>query len=287
MSTKVSTITADGVNIFYRSAGSPTAPVLLLLHGFPSSSHQYRNLIPLLSQKYQVIAPDFPGFGFTTVPDDRKYQYNFASLTQTTSAFLDALKISKFAIYIFDYGAPVGLRLALERPQAITAIISQNGNAYVEGLGAFWDPIKAYWQSDSPADRENLRNSILTYDATKWQYQNGNPAFDAVPPESYTLDYALMEAPGNKDIQLDLFRDYGSNLPLYPQFQAYFRTSQVPILAAWGANDLIFVSAGAIAFGKDSKLAEIHLLGAPHFALEGREDVFAGLILDFLKRHGI
>jgi pimeloyl-ACP methyl ester carboxylesterase len=201
MSVKISTITADGVDVFYRSAGNPNSPVLLLVHGFPSSSHQYRNLIPLLSQKYHVVAPDLPGFGFTVVPDDRKYQYNFANLAQTTAAFVDALKISKFAIYIFDYGAPVGLRLALERPKAITAIISQNGNAYVDGLGAFWDPIKAYWASGSSEDRENLRGSLLTFEATKWQYEEGNPTPAIVPPESYNLDYALMARPGNKDIQ--------------------------------------------------------------------------------------
>jgi len=284
---KVSTITADGVDVFYRSAGNPTSPVLLLLHGFPSSSHQYRNLIPLLSDNYHVIAPDFPGFGFTTVPHTRKYEYTFANLTQTVAAFLDALKITKFAVYFFDYGAPVGLRLALERPTAVTAIISQNGNAYVEGLGAFWDPIRAYWASDSSEDREKIRDGILTFAATKWQYEEGNPTPATVPPESYTLDYALMERPGNKDIQLDLFKSYGSNLPLYPKFHEYFKSSKVPILAAWGKNDLIFISPGAIAFGQDNRLAEIHLLDAPHFALEGREEVFAGLILDFLKRHGI
>jgi pimeloyl-ACP methyl ester carboxylesterase len=201
MPTKVSTINADGINIFYRSAGNPNTPVLLLLHGFPSSSHQYRNLIPLLSQKYQVIAPDLPGFGFTDVPDSRQYQYNFANLTQTIGAFLDALKVTRFIIYIFDYGAPVGLRLALERPQAVLAIISQNGNAYLEGLGAFWDPIKAYWQSDSPVDREKLRTSLLTFNATKWQYEFGNPTPDAVPPESYFLDYALMQGTSNQNIQ--------------------------------------------------------------------------------------
>jgi len=287
MATKISTVTADGVNVFYRSAGDPTAPVLLLLHGFPSSSHQYRNLIPLLSHKYHVIAPDLPGFGFTTVPSERNYKYTFAALTQTISAFLSTLKITKFSIYIFDYGAPVGLRLALDNPSAITAIISQNGNAYVEGLGDFWDPIKTYWASQSHEDREKLRPALLTYAATKWQYENGNPNPEVVPPESYTLDYALMEREGNKEIQLDLFGDYGSNIPLYPKFQEYFRNSKVPILAAWGKGDVIFVPPGATAFGRDNKLAEIHLLDAPHFALEGREEVFSGLILDFLKRHKI
>ncbi|KAH8595540.1 Alpha/Beta hydrolase protein [Bisporella sp. PMI_857] len=285
--TKLSNITVDGVDVFYRAAGNPSLPTLLLLHGFPSSSHQYRNLIPILSKSYHVVAPDFPGFGFTTVPEDRHYQYTFANLAQTTAAFIDALRISKFTVYIFDYGAPVALRLALDRPDAITGIITQNGNAYAEGLGGFWDQIKVYWASNSTEDRENLRKTLLTLAATKWQYENGNPAFENVPPETYHLDYALMERPGNKDIQLDLFKNYETNLPLYPKFQEYFRTSNVPILAVWGSADQIFIPAGATAFKKDSKTAEVHLLDAPHFALEGREQVFADLILEFLKRHGI
>ncbi|KAE9365193.1 alpha/beta-hydrolase [Stipitochalara longipes BDJ] len=285
--TKISSITVDGVDLFYRSAGSPSSPVILLLHGFPSSSHQYRNLIPLLASNYHVIAPDLPGFGFTVVPENRQYKYTFASLAITVGAFVDALKISKFAIYIFDYGAPTGLRLALERPEAITAIISQNGNAYVEGLGAFWNPIKAYWASGSISDREVLRNTILTFEATKWQYENGAPSPGSVSPETYYLDYTLMERPGNKDIQLDLFRDYGTNLPLYPKFQEYFRNSNVPVLAVWGKNDEIFIPPGAEAFKKDVKRLEVHLLDAPHFAIETNERAFAGLILDFLQKHGI
>lgn len=201
MSVKISTINTDGVDIFYRHAGNPASPVILLLHGFPSSSHQYRNLIPLLSEKYNVIAPDLPGFGFTVVPSDRKYEYTFANLAHTIGTFVDALKISKFAIYIFDYGAPVGLRLALERPNAITAIITQNGNAYEDGLGEFWDPVKAYWASGSAEDRQKLSEQLLTFEATKWQYEDGNPTPEIVPPESYTLDFALLSRPGNNDIQ--------------------------------------------------------------------------------------
>jgi pimeloyl-ACP methyl ester carboxylesterase len=287
--TKVSTINVDGADLFYRSAGSPSSPTILLLHGFPSSSHQYRNLIPLLSKKYHVLAPDFPGYGFTTVPTTRDYRYTFANLATTTLAFLDALHIPRFAVYIFDYGAPVALRMALQRPDAITAIITQNGNAYVDGLGAFWDPFKAYWASGNPQDRAALRDTLLTFDATKWQYHNGSPDPDAVPPETYHLDQALMERPGNKEVQLDLFKDYATNVPLYPQFQAYFRSSKVPVLAAWGKNDEIFVKAGAEAFRKDvdGERLEVHLLDAPHFALEGREDQFAELILGFLEKHGI
>lgn len=285
--TKISTITVDGVNLLYRSAGSSSSPVILLLHGFPSSSHQYRNLIPLLASNYYVVAPDLPGFGFTVVPESREYKYTFSSLATTVGAFLDALEITKFAVYIFDYGAPTGLRLALERPEAVTAIISQNGNAYVEGLGAFWDPIKAYWASGSTNDREVLRNTILTFEATKWQYENGAPHPGSVPPETYYLDYALMDRPGNKDIQLDYFKDYGTNLPLYPKFQEYFRKSDVPVLAVWGKNDQIFIPPGAEAFKKDVKKLEVHLLDAPHFALETIEGHFAKLITDFLKKHGI
>ena len=196
--TKNSNISVDGVDLFYRSAGSPSNPVILLLHGFPSSSHQFRNLIPLLALNYYVIAPDLPGFGFTVIPETRQYKYTFANLAITVGAFVDALKISKFAIYIFDYGAPTGLRLALERPEAITAIISQNGNAYEEGLGAFWDPIKALWASGSTSDREVLLNSILTFDATIWQYHNGAPNPGSVSPETYIWTTLLWRDPGTK-----------------------------------------------------------------------------------------
>jgi pimeloyl-ACP methyl ester carboxylesterase len=287
MSVQVSSLKIDGIDVFYRSAGDSSSPVILLLHGFPTSSHQFRNLIPLLAEQYYVLAPDFPGFGFTVVPDSLRYQYTFANLAKITGSFLDALSVTKFAVYIFDYGAPTALRLALERPEAVTAIISQNGNAYVEGLGDFWKPIQAYWASDSKEDREVLRNSILTFEATKWQYENGNPNPEAVAPETYYLDQALMERPGNKEIQLDLFRDYGSNVPLYPKFQEYFRNSGVPVLAVWGKGDAIFVPPGAEAFKRDVKNVEVHLLDAPHFAIETREKLFAGLILGFLKKNGI
>ena len=285
--TAISNITVDGLDLFYRSAGSPSSPVILLLHGFPSSSHQYRNLIPLLAMHYFVIAPDLPGFGFTVVPEARNYKYTFSSLATTVGAFLDVLEIRKFAVYIFDYGAPTGLRLALERPEAVTAIITQNGNAYVEGLGAFWDPFRAYWSSGSSQDRQALNDSLLTFAATKWQYENGSPHPASVPPETYNLDYALMERPGNKDIQLDFFKDYGTNVPLYPKFQEYFRESNVPVLAVWGKNDLIFIPAGAEAFKKDVKNLELHLLDAPHFAIETIEGQFSELILAFLKKNGV
>jgi pimeloyl-ACP methyl ester carboxylesterase len=286
--TQISTITADGVDIFYRSAGSTSDPVILLLHGFPSSSHMFRNLIPLLSKQYRVIAPDFPGFGFTTVPEDRKYKYTFENLTRTTEAFLDALKIQNFAVYIFDYGAPVAFRLALNRPKAITAIVAQNGNAYEEGLGKdFWAPVETYWKSGSKEDRNKIDSAVLNFDATKWQYTFGSPHPDFISPESYHLDSALLERPGNHGIQLDLLYDYRTNVPLYPRFQQYLETSGVPVLAAWGKNDPIFVAPGAEAYKKHVKDIKIHYLDAGHFALETNEVEVSKLIADFLKEHGI
>ncbi|KAI5918128.1 Alpha/Beta hydrolase protein [Camillea tinctor] len=283
--TAIGNVSADGINIFYRYAGPPDAPVILLLHGFPASSFMFRNLIPLLALSYHVIAPDLPGFGFTQVPSERNYQYTFANFAKTTEAFLDALHIEQFAVYIFDYGAPTGLRVALDRPDAITAIISQNGNAYVEGLGAsFWAPVERYWASNSTADRDALRPA-LTFNATRGQYVDGSPHPDKIPPETYHLDQALLERPGNKDLQLDILYDYRTNVALYPQFQAYFRDSGVPVLAAWGRNDAIFVPPGAEAFARDVKDFELHFLDAGHFALETNEVEVAGLIDAFLKKH--
>jgi pimeloyl-ACP methyl ester carboxylesterase len=288
--TKVSMVTADGVEVFYRSAGSSTAPVVLLLHGFPSSSHMFRNLIPLLASKYYVIAPDLPGFGFTVVPASRNYKYTFASIAQTTAAFLDVLNIKKFAVYIFDYGAPIAFRLALERPDAITALVTQNGNAYVEGLGKdFWAPIQQYWTSGAPSDREAIRTAALNFDTTKWQYTNGSPHPDAIPPESYYLDTALMARLGNEDIQLDMIYDYRTNVELYPRFQAWLRDSQVKVLAVWGKNDPIFVKEGAEAFRRDvgEERLRVGWFDAGHFALETNEEEMAGLILGFLGKFGI
>ncbi|KAI1175171.1 alpha/beta-hydrolase [Nemania sp. FL0916] len=280
-------VTADGLNIFYREAGAKDAPVILLLHGFPSSSFMFRNLIPLLAGSYRVIAPDLPGYGFTEVPAERGYEYTFANFAKTVGALLDELKIKKFAVYIFDYGAPTGLRLALERPDAVTAIISQNGNAYVEGFGKdFWAPIQKYWDSGSQEDREALRG-LLTFDTTKFQYTNGSPHPTKVEPETYHLDQALMDRPGNKDIQLDLFYDYRTNVGLYPDFQQYFRSSNVPVLAVWGKNDIIFVPPGAEAFKRDVKDLELHFLDTGHFAIETNEVQFADWISGFLKKHGI
>lgn len=284
---KTTTVSADGLKVFYRHAGSPSAPTILLLHGFPSSSHQFRNLIPLLASKYHVVAPDLPGYGFTVVPPEREYKYTFANFATTIGAFLDALAIKKFAVYIFDYGAPTGLRLALKRPDAVAAIISQNGNAYVEGFGeAFWAPVKKYWATGSQEDGDALRQ-FFELPATKWQYTNGAKDPDAIAPEAWTLDQALIDREGNKDIQLALFYDYRTNVALYPAIQEYFKRSDVPVLAAWGKNDEIFVAPGAEAFKKDVKKLEVKYLDAGHFAIETNEETVAGWIDDFLVKFDV
>jgi pimeloyl-ACP methyl ester carboxylesterase len=277
----------NGIKVFYREAGSKSAPVVLLLHGFPSSSHQYVKLTNLLASKYHVIAPDLPGFGFTEVPSSLDFEYSFASLTATLASFLDVLGISKFAVYVFDYGAPTALRLALQRPDAITAIISQNGNAYDEGLGDFWNPLKAWWGKNDDATTAFLRNNFLTLEETKRQYTTGEPDPDVIDPATYYLDWVLLERPGNKDIQLSLFMDYKTNVSLYPQFQQYFRKSQVPVLAVWGKGDIIFIPPGAEAFKRDLPNAEVHFLDAGHFAVESHTEDIANLMLAFLEKNGI
>lgn len=280
---EVNTLSVDGVEVFYRSSGPKDGPVLLLLHGFPTSSHQYRNLIPLLSHKYRVIAPDYPGFGFTSVPTSRNYVYTFANIATTISGFLEALKITKFSMFIFDYGAPVGLRIALKRPEAVQAIITQNGNAYEEGLGgAHWQLRREWWATGDTSFREAVRAKSLNFAATKAQYTTGTTKI--VQPESYTLDWALMSSPEKQEIMLDLLKDYGTNVELYPEFQRYFRESQVPLLAAWGKNDPSFIPPGARAFQRDLPKAEVVLLDAGHFAAESDTEEIARLMLDFLKR---
>jgi pimeloyl-ACP methyl ester carboxylesterase len=248
----------------------------------------FRNLIPLLAHKYRVIAPDLPGFGFTARPATRQYKYSFDNLAGTIEAFLDTLDIQQFAMYIFDYGAPVGLRIALNRPKAITAIVTQNGNAYEEGLTPeFWAPLRQYWISEDDKDRDTIRDAVLNLDTTKWMYVTGSPQPDSIPPESYHLDTALMLRPGNQDVQLDLFLDYRSNIKLYPKFQEYLRSSQVPVLVIWGKNDPTFLPAGAEAYRKDAVSPEIHILDASHFALEMNESQISQLILRFFAKQGI
>ncbi|KAJ3811308.1 Alpha/Beta hydrolase protein [Lentinula lateritia] len=280
--THVHTINVNGVEIFYREAGKEKVPVVLLLHGFPSSSFQYRNLISKLEGKYRVIAPDLPGFGFTKVPDALKYQYTFDNIAKTIEAFVDALNLKKYAIYIFDYGAPTGLRLALSRPSAITAIISQNGNAFEVGLGEFWNGIRKYWNNPTPENRESLL-WLTRFEATKFQYEAGEAHPETIPPETYYLDQALMDRPGNADIQLDLQLDYQTNVALYPAFHDYFRNYQPPLLAIWGANDGIFIPAGAKAFKTVLPNAQIRFVDGGHFALENHLDEISGHIISFLE----
>lgn len=277
-------IEADGVRVFYREAGDPSAPVMLLLHGFPSSSHMFRDLIPLLAAHYRVIAPDLPGFGFTEVPEARGYSYSFDNLALTMGHFVDALKLTRYALYVFDYGAPVGFRLAVAQPQRVSALVSQNGNAYLEGLGDAWAPIRAYWAEPTAANREVIRNAVLSLEGTRYQYLHGVERPELVAPESWMLDLLLMQRPGNDDIQLDLFLDYRNNLTLYPQFQAFFKTAQVPTLVIWGKHDPFFIPPGAHAYKTDNPNAVVELLDTGHFALETHAEHIAQRILAVLPR---
>jgi pimeloyl-ACP methyl ester carboxylesterase len=283
--TSIRRVEADGVTVFYREAGPPNGPVILLLHGFPTSSFQYRELIPRLADRCRVIAPDLPGFGFTEVPEQRGYKYSFDALANTMLAFTDALQLEHYALYVFDYGAPTGFRMAMARPERITAIVSQNGNAYEEGLGDAWDPIRKYWAAPTTENRGVIRKNILTLEGTRWQYTHGVTNPESVEPESYTLDWALLQRPGNNEIQLDLFLDYASNVKLYPKFQEYFRQSKPPFLAIWGKNDPFFIPAGAEAFRKDLPDAKVQFLDTGHFALETHVEEIALAMRDFLEQH--
>jgi pimeloyl-ACP methyl ester carboxylesterase len=253
--------------VFYRESGDPKQPALLLLHGFPSSSHMFRNLIPLLADRFHIVAPDLPGFGFSDAPERTAFRYSFDNLAKTVDAVTESLGLLRYSMYVFDYGAPVGFRLALAHPERVTAIISQNGNAYEEGLSTGWNPIQKYWGDPTVANRDALR-AFLTPEATKWQYVHGVSDEALIAPESYELDSALLARPGNADIQLDLFLDYASNVKLYPAFQEYFRTRRPPLLAVWGKNDPFFLPPGAEAFRRDNPNAEVRLYDTGHFALE-------------------
>jgi pimeloyl-ACP methyl ester carboxylesterase len=281
--TKYQTAVVDGRKIFYREAGSKGAPAVLLLHGFPTSSHMFRNLIPLLAERYRVIAPDLPGFGFSEAPDRKQYRYTFEQLAKTVDSFTQVIGLDRFAIYIFDYGAPVGLRLALANPKRITAIISQNGNAYEEGLSQGWNPIQKYWKEPTAQNRSALRD-FLTPEATRSQYVYGVSDETLVAPEAYALDSALLSRAGNDEIQLDLFLDYASNVALYPKFQEFFRTHKPPMLAVWGKNDPFFLPPGAEAFKRDNPSAEVHFFDTGHFALETHGNKITGVIREFLDR---
>src|ERR1700741_1144488 len=273
----------DGNNIFYREAGSAGAPTVLLLHGFPTSSHMFRNLIPALGDSYHVVAPDLPGFGFSDAPDRKRFWYTVENLDEATANFTQAICLGRFAIYVFDYGAPVGVRLALAHPERITAIISQNGNAYEEGLSDGWNPIQKYWKEPTPENRATLRD-FLKPETTKWQYVHGVQDETLVAPETYQLDSALLGRPGNDEIQLDLFLDYASNVALYPKFQEYFRSKQTPLLAVWGKNDPFFLPPGAEAYRQDVPDAEVSFLETGHFALETHAREIGEKMVEFLGR---
>jgi pimeloyl-ACP methyl ester carboxylesterase len=274
----------DGLKLFYREAGSKDFPAVLLLHGFPTSSHMFRNLIPLLAERFHVVAPDLPGFGFSDTPDRKRFRYTFENLAKVIDRFTQTLGLDHYAIYVFDYGAPVGLRLALAHPERISAIISQNGNAYEEGLSEGWNPIQKYWKEPTSENRTALRE-FLKPESTQWQYLHGVPHVSLVAPETYALDSALLERPGIDEIQLDLFLDYASNVALYPKFQDYFRTKQPPLLAVWGKNDPFFLPLGAEAFKRDNPKAEVHFYDTGHFALETHHREIAAAIRDFLTRN--
>ncbi|MET9952197.1 alpha/beta fold hydrolase [Streptomyces sp. NPDC006339] len=279
------TVTIDGLEVFYREAGDPARPTLVLLHGFPSSSHMYRGLMAELSDAYHLIAPDHIGFGASAAPAVDAFDYSFERLTGITLALLDRLGLDRFALYLQDYGAPIGLRIASRHPERVGAIVTQSGNAYLEGFTPFWDVLFAHAE-DREAHEAGVR-ALLTAEATRWQYTHGVPAdrLDRIGPETWTLDQAGLDRPGNQEIQLQLFWDYQFNLEGYPAFQEYFRTHRPPLLAAWGRGDEIFGPAGAEAFARDLPDAEIHLLDAGHFALETHGEEIADLVRDFLGRH--
>jgi pimeloyl-ACP methyl ester carboxylesterase len=271
----------DGLKIFYREAGQRDAPTLLLLHGFPTSSHMFRDLIPLLADRFHVVAPDLPGFGQSDMPSREAFPYTFAKLAEVMGRFTEVVKLKRFAVYIFDYGAPVGLRIAIKQPERITAIISQNGNAYEEGLSDGWNPIRTYWREPTKANRDALR-SFLSPETTFWQYTHGVSEPSAVSPDGYSLDDFYMARPGAHEAQLDLLLDYASNVALYPKFQAYFRDHKPPLLAVWGRNDPFFLPPGAEAYRRDIPGADVRFFDTGHFALETHAEEIGKAIRDFL-----
>ena len=283
--TTIHRVEADGIKVFYRESGAADAPVILLLHGFPTSSFQFRELIPRLADRYRVIAPDLPGFGFTEVPEQRRYPYSFDALARTVECFTEALKLQQYALYVFDYGAPTGFRLAMAHPERVTAIISQNGNAYEEGLGDAWAPIRRYWSQPTAENRDALRKG-LNAEGMRREYGSGIGDVDGIASEGYTLDAALLARPGIVEIQLDLFLDYANNVKLYPAFQEYFRKWKPPLLAIWGKHDPYFIPAGAEAFRRDIPNATVRFLDTGHFALETHVDEVAAAIRQFAGGKG-
>ncbi|GGE46035.1 pimeloyl-ACP methyl ester carboxylesterase [Pedobacter psychrotolerans] len=275
-------IKIKGLNIFYREAGPKDAPTILLLHGYPTSSHMYRNLIPVLSKKYHVLAPDFPGFGYSDAPDRSQFNYTFDNLASTMQGFINELDLKHFAIYIFDYGAPVGLRLALANPEKITGIITQNGNAYEEGLSSEWNPIQKYWKEPSQANRDALKD-FVSKEATWYQYHEGVSDPTLIAPETYTLDQHFLDRSGNIEIQLDLVKDYRTNVAMYPKFHAYFRAYKPQLLAVWGNKDPYFLPAGAEAYKQDNPNAVVKFYNTGHFALETNVKEIGQDVLNFLN----
>ena len=274
-------INIDGQTIFYREAGNKgKTPTILLLHGFPSSSHMFRNLMPALADKFHLVAPDYPGFGNSSMPTVDEFEYTFDHLADIVDKFVEQIGLEKYSMYVMDYGAPIGYRLAVKHPERIEALIVQNGNAYDEGLREFWEPLKAYWYESNEKNKEALRK-FLTIEATKWQYTHGVRNESAISPDNWILDQSLLDRPGNKEIQLQLFYDYRSNPPLYPQWQDYFRKYQPPTLVVWGRNDQIFTKEGAVPYQRDLKNIEVHLLDTGHFALEEEGELIADLISRF------
>lgn len=285
MKTRYHTVDVNGVKIFYREAGSPTAPTLVLLHGFPSSSHMFRDLIPHLAGRFHLVAPDLPGFGRSDMPNRKDFDYTFANIANTIAGFTDKIGLKKFAIYIFDYGSPVGLRMALKIPERISAIISQNGNAYEEGLSSGWNPIRAYWKDPSQSNRDALRD-FLKPETTTFQYTHGVADPSLVSPDGRSLDDFYLARPNADGVQLDLFKDYATNVSLYPEFQKYFRKYQPPLLAVWGKNDPFFLPVGAEAFKRDIPKAQVQFFETGHFALETHCREIADAILSFFDGVG-
>ncbi|RPE09959.1 alpha/beta hydrolase [Chitinophaga lutea] len=283
--TRYKKVKIDGLDIFYREAGSPAKPAILLLHGFPTSSHMFRNLLTSLEDKYYLIAPDYPGFGQSSMPSVDEFEYSFDNLAAVVEKFIDAVGLKKFSLYLMDYGAPVGFRIAQQHPERIQALLIQNGNAYEEGLKEFWEPIRAYWRNPGDKDAIEGVSKLLTIEATQWQYTHGVQDPERISPDTWTHDQALLDRPGNKDIQLRLFLSYGTNPALYPGWQAYFREHQPPALITWGEHDYIFPADGAYPYQRDLKNVEFHLLNAGHFALEDHGADIAQLIDGFLSKN--
>lgn len=278
------TVEIDGLNIFYRESGPKDAPVVLLLHGFPTSSHMFRNLIPALADRYHVVAPDYPGYGNSSMPTVSEFDYTFDNLANVVEKLTEKLGLERYSIYLMDYGAPVGFRLAVRHPERVDALIVQNGNAYEEGLREFWEPLRAYWSERSAENGDALR-TFLTLDATKWQYTHGVRDATTISPDNWNIDQRLLDRPGNQEIQLALFYDYGSNPGRYPKWQQFLRDHQPPTLIVWGKNDHIFPAEGAYPYKRDLMHLEFHLLDTGHFALEEDGDVIAKLIRQFLSKH--